>query len=89
VRKEVKQHGTSKQIEGRLETGFRVAVVEDVMTTGGSSLRTLEAVQAAGGQIQAVICLVDRLQGARQRIESMGLRFLPVFTLQDLGLSPA
>lgn len=86
TRKEVKAHGTQKRIEGRFAAGFRVAIVEDVMTTGGSSVGTIEAVRAEGGVIEAVICLVDRLQGARERIEGMGLRFLCVFTLEDLGL---
>jgi orotate phosphoribosyltransferase len=56
------------------------------MTTGSSSLQAIEAVQAAGGQVEAVICLVDRLQGARARFEGMGLRFWPVFTVRDLGV---
>ncbi len=86
TRKEVKTHGTQKRIEGRFQPGFRVAVVEDVMTTGGSSLQTIQAVQEAGGRIEAVVCLVDRLQGARERIEALGLRFLSVYTLTDLGL---
>jgi orotate phosphoribosyltransferase len=59
-------------------------VVEDVMTTGTSSVKAIEVVRQAGGQIEAVICLVDRLQGARERIEALGLRFWPVFTLDDL-----
>ena len=86
VRKETKAHGMQKRIEGLFRPGFRVAVVEDVMTTGSSSLQAIEAVQAAGGQVEAVICLVDRLQGARARFEGMGLRFWPVFTVRDLGV---
>jgi orotate phosphoribosyltransferase len=87
VRKEVKAHGTQKQIEGKFETGYRVAIVEDVMTTGGSVVQAIEAVQKAGGKIEAVICIVDRQQGARERIESLGLRFEPMFTLKDLGIT--
>ncbi|MCS6975381.1 MAG: phosphoribosyltransferase family protein, partial [Gemmatales bacterium] len=86
VRKEAKSHGTQKRIEGRLEPGFRVAIVEDVMTTGGSVLTAIEAVRQAGAEIVGVICLLDRLQGARERIEGMGLRFEPLFTIRDLGL---
>jgi orotate phosphoribosyltransferase len=89
VRKEVKAHGTQKRIEGAFRPGYRVAVLEDVMTTGGSSLGTIEAVRAAGGTIEAVICLVDRLQGARQKMEGLGLRFLPIFTTADLDIRPA
>lgn len=87
VRKEVKTHGTQKRIEGKLEAGYRVAVVEDVMTTGGSVLGAIEAVREVGAVIVGVVCLLDRMQGARERIEGMGLRFEPLFTLRDLGLT--
>ena len=86
VRKEAKAHGTQKIIEGRLLPGNRVAIVEDVMTTGGSVTQAITAVREAGATIAVVIALVDRLQGARERIESMGLRFEPVWTLHDLEL---
>jgi orotate phosphoribosyltransferase len=86
VRKEAKSHGTQKIIEGKLLPGYRTAIVEDVMTTGGSVTQAITAVQKAGATIAVVIALVDRLQGAGQRIEAMGLRFEPVWTLADLGL---
>ncbi len=86
VRKEAKSHGTQKRIEGKLLPGYRAAIVEDVMTTGGSVADAITAVQQAGASIAVVIALVDRLQGARERIEAMGLRFDPVWTLHDLGL---
>jgi orotate phosphoribosyltransferase len=87
VRKEAKQHGTQKQIEGKLLPGNRVAVVEDVMTTGGSVAQAIEAVRRAGATVEVVIALVDRQQGARERIEAMGCRFESVWTLRDLGLA--
>jgi orotate phosphoribosyltransferase len=87
VRKEAKTHGTQKLIEGRLEPGFRVAMVEDVMTTGGSVVQAIEAVQKAGAKIELVTCLVDRLQGARERLEAIGLKFQPIFTIRDLGIA--
>lgn len=86
VRKEAKTHGLQKRIEGRLEAGWRVVIVEDVMTTGGSAVSAIEAVQAAGGRIVAVVCLVDRLQGAAERFAQMGLVFRPVFTLKELSI---
>jgi orotate phosphoribosyltransferase len=86
VRKEVKQHGTQKRIEGRFQPGFRVAIVEDVMTQGTSALQAIEGVRQAEGKIERVICLVDRLQGAREKIESLGLSFSPLFTIRDLGV---
>lgn len=63
VRKEAKGHGTTRQIEGDLAEASRVVVVDDVVTTGGSTLRAIEAVEAAGHTVVAVICLVDREEG--------------------------
>ena len=68
VRKEAKGHGTGSSIEGTLEPGSRVIVVDDVVTTGGSTLRAVEAVQAAGHQVVAVICLVDREEGGTEKL---------------------
>ena len=73
VRKEPKTHGTGKLIEGPFQTGDRVVVVEDVITTGGSALRAVEAVRAAGGQIAGVLALVDREEGGREAIEAEGV----------------
>jgi len=86
VRKDVKTHGTQKQIEGKFQSGYRVALVEDVITTAGSLLQAAVAVEMAGGKIEVVICLVDRLQGGRQNVEARGLRFEHVFTIEDLGV---
>jgi orotate phosphoribosyltransferase len=86
VRKDVKAHGTQKRIEGMFKPGFRVAIVEDVMTTGGSLLQAVDTVQQAGGKVELVICIVDRLQGGREAVEARGLRFAPMFTLKDLGI---
>ncbi len=63
VRKEAKQHGTARQIEGTLNAGDRVAIVDDVMTSGGSVKLAIEAVEKAGGIVAKVICLVDRKEG--------------------------
>jgi orotate phosphoribosyltransferase len=87
VRREAKAYGMQKLIEGRLRPGDRVALVEDVLTTGGSVAQAVEAVRQAGATIEVVIGLVDRLQGARAKMESMGLRLESVFTLHDLGLA--
>jgi orotate phosphoribosyltransferase len=86
VRKDAKQHGLQKRIEGGFPEKGRVAIVEDVMTTGKSALGAIQAVQDAGAQIVAVVCIVDRLQGARELFTGMGLNFQPLFTLRDLGL---
>ena len=73
VRKEPKTHGTGKAIEGPFVAGDTVAVVEDVITTGGSALRAVAAVRAAGGAVAGVIALVDREEGGREALESEGL----------------
>lgn len=73
VRKEAKTHGTGKLIEGPFEAGDRVVVVEDVITTGGSALKAVEAVRAAGGRLVGVLAVVDREEGGREAIEAQGL----------------
>ena len=78
VRKEVKSHGTGKTIEGPFKEGDRVAVIEDVITTGGSALRAIEAVRAANCTVAGVLALVDREEGGRQAIEAAGV---PVISL--------
>ncbi len=78
VRKEAKQHGTGRLIEGPFVAGDRIAVVEDVITTGGSALKAVEAIKAAGGIVVGVLALVDREEGGREAIEATGL---PVHSL--------
>lgn len=78
VRREPKSHGTQKTIEGPFNSGDRVAVMEDVITTGGSALRAIEAVRAANGIVAGVLALVDREEGGRQAIEAAGV---PVISL--------
>jgi len=73
VRKEAKAHGTGKLIEGPYQAGDRVVVIEDVITTGGSALRAVEAVRAAGGTVLGVLAVVDREEGGREAIEAAGL----------------
>ncbi len=82
VRKEPKAHGTGKRVEGCFQSGDRVVVVEDVITTGGSALKAIEAVEAEGGQVLAVLSLVDREEGGREAIEAHGY---PVHALVGVG----
>ena len=72
VRKEAKAHGTGKLIEGPFEAHDRVAIVEDVITTGASAGRAIDAVRAAGGEVVGVLALVDRQEGGREFLEQMG-----------------
>ncbi|GJG86252.1 orotate phosphoribosyltransferase [Gemmatimonadetes bacterium T265] len=69
VRKQPKAHGTGQRIEGPFRSSDRVAVVEDVITTGGSALQAVEAVRAAGGVVVGVLAIVDREEGGREAIE--------------------
>jgi len=73
VRKEAKTHGTGKLLEGPFREGDRVAVIEDVITTGSSALRAIAAVGAANGIVAGVLALVDREEGGRQAIEQTGV----------------
>jgi orotate phosphoribosyltransferase len=72
VRKEPKTHGTAQRIEGPFRSGDRVAIVEDVITTGQSALRAAAAVREAGGDVVGVLALVDREEGGREAIEAAG-----------------
>lgn len=81
-----KDHGTSKSIEGVLEPGDPVVLVEDVVTTGGASLTAVDILQGAGATIAAVIAVVDREQGGAERFAQSGIPFHALFTSSELGL---
>jgi len=72
VRKEPKAHGTGKRVEGCFAAGDEVVVLEDTVTTGGSALKAIQAVEAEGGRVLAVLALVDREEGGREAIEAAG-----------------
>jgi orotate phosphoribosyltransferase len=84
VRKSPKAHGRHKLIEGNFSADDSVVIVEDVITTGGSTLQAVEAVEAAGGRVAFVLALVDRQEGGRENIEKHGYRVVPIFTREDL-----
>jgi orotate phosphoribosyltransferase len=86
VRKEAKKHGLGKQIEGAFAAGQTVALVEDTMTTGGSTLEALDAVLAAGARVARVLCIVDRGEGAAAAFAARGLTLESLFTRDDLPL---
>jgi orotate phosphoribosyltransferase len=86
VRKEPKAHGTGKRLEGCFASGDRVVVVEDVITTGGSALKAIQAVEAEGGVVIGVLALVDRQEGGREAIEGAGYpvhALVPIAELND------
>jgi orotate phosphoribosyltransferase len=84
VRKEPKKHGKGQQIEGAFRSGMSVALVEDTTTTGGSTLEALDSVQAAGGKVARVLCLVDRGEGAAEAFAARGVALEALFTRSDL-----
>ncbi|MCJ7826908.1 MAG: orotate phosphoribosyltransferase, partial [Demequinaceae bacterium] len=86
VRKEPKQHGLQRRIEGPEVSDRRVVAVEDTSTTGGSVLTAVEALREAGAMVAAVAVIVDRATGAREAIEAEGLPYLSLFNVVDLGL---
>ena len=84
VRKTPKAHGLTKLIEGRFAAGNHVVVVDDVITTGGSTLQAIEGIEAEGGTVAFVLVLVDRQEGGRANIEARGYEVVPVFTRADV-----
>jgi len=88
VRKERKERGMTDQVAGPLRDGDRVVMLEDVVTTGGMTLKAIEAVERERDvQIVKVIAMVDRLQGARAAIEAEGFELVSVFTIEELGVA--
>jgi orotate phosphoribosyltransferase len=85
VRKQTKAHGSQERIEGVLRPGDRVAVLDDVLTTGGSVLQAVAEVERLGVEVVAVLCIVDRLEGARERLARYDYR--PIFTIRDFGIA--
>ena len=84
VRKEAKAHGTGKLIEGPFVAGDRVVVIEDVITTGGSALKAIEAVRAHGGEVVGVLSVVDREEGGREAIAATGVEVQALVTRSAL-----
>lgn len=89
VRKDAKEYGTAKRLEGVFEPGQRVCVVEDVVTSGGALLSAVDALRAAGLDVSAAICVVDRQEGGAAAIAAQGVRLASLFTVAGLGLAPS
>ena len=83
VRKSAKEHGRQKRIEGNFSAGDSVVIVEDVITTGGSTLQAIDAIEEAGGHVAFVLALVDREEGGRTNIEKRGHKVIAIFTRTD------
>ncbi len=84
VRKEAKGHGTGKLLEGPVGEGDRVAIIEDVVTTGGSALRAIEVIRNAKASVAGVLALVDREEGGRQAIEQTGVNVVSLVTASQI-----
>ncbi|MEN8145753.1 MAG: orotate phosphoribosyltransferase [Gemmatimonadota bacterium] len=84
VRKQAKEHGRGRRIEGCLEPDQSVVVIEDVITSGGSALEACAALREAGAEILAVLAAIDRQEGGRERIEAEGLTVHSLYTTEDL-----
>lgn len=89
VRKEAKTHGAGKQIEGPIDKGDRVVIVEDVATSGGSALQAVDAVESMGARVVAVVAVLDRKAGAQEAFERRGIPFHSLLTIDDLDLTGA
>ncbi len=84
VRKKSKGHGTGGRIEGKLEEGEMVTVVEDVTTTGGSSVETVEVLREAGAKVNKVLVVVDRKEGAEEKLKELDVELVPLITADEL-----
>jgi orotate phosphoribosyltransferase len=87
VRKSSKEYGTGKDLEGRWEPGERVALVEDVVTSGGAALQAAERLRASGLVVEDLYCVVDREEGGGEAAAAAGLTLRPLFTVSGLGVT--
>lgn len=88
VRKEPKGHGTQRYLEGPLQPGSQVVIVDDVVTTGGSALQAVERVVEYGCEVTCVVGVVDRLEGGAENFAARGLPFRCLLTIADFGIQP-
>lgn len=86
VRNQKKDYGTAKQVEGVLNQGDNVLIVEDVLTTGGQVLEAAKVLEDLGARIVRIVSVIDREEGARDNIEKAGYRYTSLFTTTDLGV---
>jgi orotate phosphoribosyltransferase len=88
VRKESKGHGTNKYIEGPVNPGDTAVIVEDVVTTGGSSLQAIERVEAFGMKVLGVLAIIDRMEGGAEAFTQRGYKFASLLSIRDFGIEP-
>ena len=88
VRKEAKGHGTGRFIEGPVQPGSKVVVVDDVVTTGGSSLMAIDRIQEFGCEVVQVVAIIDRMEGGAANFKARGLSLRSLLTIEDFGIAP-
>ena len=86
VRKEPKGHGTGKQVEGPVKPGDKVIIVEDVITSGGSAIKAIEAARKFGLEVDTVVAIIDRLAGGEEAFAAKGIELVTLTTIKDFGL---
>jgi orotate phosphoribosyltransferase len=87
IRNQKKDYGTSKLLEGAIKPGETILIVEDVLTTGGQVLEAANTIKNAGANVDRIVAVIDRLEGARANIEAAGYQFESLFTTKDLGIA--
>ncbi len=87
VRKEAKGHGTQRYVEGPVEPGTKVVIVDDVITTGGSSILAIERIREFGCDVVQVVAIIDRLEGGEAAFAKMGLPFSALYKITDFGIA--
>jgi len=88
VRKEAKGHGTGRYVEGPVKAGEQVVIVEDVVTTGGSSLKAIERAEEFGLRVTRVLAIIDRMEGGAQEFTKRGYPFASLLSIRDFGIEP-
>ena len=88
VRKQPKGHGTNQYLEGPVQPGQTIAIVEDVVTTGGSSLEAIERVEQFGLKVTCVAAIIDRMEGGAQAFAARGVHFASLLSIRDFGIEP-
>ena len=86
VRKEAKGHGTGRTVEGPVQPGEEIVIVEDVVTTGGSSLQAIERCEEFGLKVRGVLAIIDRLEGGKEAFSAKGHQLQTLFTVRDFGI---
>ena len=84
IRKEKREHGTSKQIEGVEVKGKKVLVIEDVTTSGGSVIKTIKIIRENQGLVDEVLVVVDRESGAEEKLKELDISFIPLLSVRDI-----